>query len=165
MNPFKKLLGAGAALSLFLMMALTFADVIGRKLLSASITGSVELTELCMMGTIFFAMPLVSLAAEHVIFDLLDPLLPAAIQRLQRVISNAFCAVLLLGGAWLIHGRAARVFEDGDTTAQLQIPTGPFIQTASVMLLCAALMHIVVAVAALRRLDTEPSEGKEGSVL
>jgi hypothetical protein len=72
---------------------------------------------------------------------------------------------LLLGGAWLIHGRAARVFEDGDTTAQLQIPTGPFIQTASVMLLCAAVMHIVVAIAARRQLDTESGEGKEGSVL
>lgn len=109
MSSLKKLLGAAAALSLFLMMVLTFADVIGRKLLNASITGSVELTELCMLGTIFFAMPLVSLAGEHVIFDLLDPILPRVLQRLQRVISNSFCAMLLLGGAWLIHGRAARV--------------------------------------------------------
>jgi len=165
MNLIKKLLGAGAALSLFLMMVLTFVDVIGRKLLNSSITGSVELTELCMMGTIFFAMSLVSLAAEHVIFDLLDPILPAALQRLQRVISNSFCALLLLGGAWLIHGRAARVFEDGDTTAQLQIPTGPFIQTAAVMLLCAALMHVVVAVLAVRRLEIESAEPGGGQSL
>ena len=151
MKTFKTLLGAGAAAALFLMMLLTFADVVGRKVLNASIVGSVELTELCMLGTIFIAMPLVSLAGEHVIFDLLDPMLPASLQRWQRVISNAFCAVLVLGGAWLIHGRAARVFEDGDTTAQLQIPTGPFIQAASVMLLCTAIMHAVVAIQSLRR--------------
>lgn len=164
MNAFKKLLGAGAAIALFLMMLLTFADVVGRKLLSASITGSVELTELCMLGTIFIAMPLVSLAGEHVIFDLLDPMLPAPLQRWQRVISNTFCSLLVLGGAWLIHGRAARVFEDGDTTAQLQIPTGPFIQAASVMLLCTAVMHAVVAVSAYRNLSqTEP--GSAGSTL
>lgn len=150
MKTFKMLLGAGAAAALFLMMLLTFADVVGRKVLNASIVGSVELTELCMLGTIFIAMPLVSLAGEHVIFDLLDPMLPAPLQRWQRVISNTFCAVLVLGGAWLINGRAARVFEDGDTTAQLQIPTGPFIQAASVMLLCTAIMHAVVAIQSLR---------------
>ena len=105
MNAFKKLLGAGAAVALFLMMLLTFADVVGRKLLNASITGNVELTELCMLGTIFIAMPLVSLAGEHVIFDLLDPMLPAPLQRWQRVISNTFCALLVLGGAWLLLRR------------------------------------------------------------
>jgi len=150
MNAFKKLLGAGAAAALFSMMLLTFADVVGRKVLNESITGSVELTELCMLGTIFIAMPLVSLAGEHVIFDLLDPILPASLQRWQRVISNVFCSVMVLGGAWLIHGRASRVFEDGDTTAQLQIPTGPFIQAAAMMLLFTAIMHAVVAWMAFR---------------
>lgn len=164
MNAFKKLLGAGAAVALFLMMLLTFADVVGRKLLNASITGNVELTELCMLGTIFIAMPLVSLAGEHVIFDLLDPMLPALLQRWQRVISNVFCALLVLGGSWLIHHRAARVFEDGDTTAQLQIPTGPFIQAASVMLLCTAIMHAVVAIAAFRN-ASEPESESGGGVL
>ena len=164
MNAFKKLVGAGAAIALFVMMLLTFADVVGRKVLNSSITGSVELTELCMLGTIFIAMPLVSLAGEHVIFDVLDPILPAPLQRWQRVISNAFCSLLVLGGAWLIHGRAARVFEDGDTTAQLQIPTGPFIQAVSVMLLCTAVMHTVVAIAAYRNMSQTESDSA-GSVL
>jgi hypothetical protein len=49
------------------------------------------------------------------------------------------------------------VFEDGDTTAQLQIPTGPFIQAASIMLLCTAIMHLTVAIRAARALpDDEP---------
>lgn len=164
MNALKKTLGVGAAAALFLMMLLTFADVVGRKLLNSSIIGNVELTELCMLGTIFIAMPLVSLAGEHVIFDLLDPMLPASLQRWQRVISNAFCALLVLGGAWLIHGRAARVFEDGDTTAQLQIPTGAFIQAASVMLLCTAIMHAVVAVQALRNVPA-PDDADSRSAL
>jgi TRAP-type C4-dicarboxylate transport system permease small subunit len=158
MNALKKLLGAGAAAALFLMMLLTFADVVGRKVLNASIVGNVELTELCMLGTIFIAMPLVSLAGEHVIFDLLDPMLPAPLRRWQRVISNVFCTLLVLGGAWLIHGRAARVFEDGDTTAQLQIPTGPFIQAASIMLLCTALMHLIVAIHAAKASTEAESE-------
>lgn len=144
MKRLQQILGLGAGASLFAMMLLTFCDVVGRKLLNASITGSVELTELCMLGTIFFALPLVSLAAEHVVFDMLDPFLSGRVAHLQRMLSNLFCALTLAGGAWLIHLRAARVFEDGDTTGQLLIPTGPFVQSASVLLALAALMHLVL---------------------
>ena len=70
-------LGLVAAVALFAMMALTFADVIGRKLLGASIPGSLELTELLMLAVIFVALPLTSLHGEHVVFDLLESVLPA----------------------------------------------------------------------------------------
>ena len=60
----KKLLehlcGALCALALFAIMTLTFFDVGGRKLLSHSIPGSLELTELLMVVVIFGALPLVS---------------------------------------------------------------------------------------------------------
>lgn len=49
-------------------------------------------------------------------------------------------------------------------TAQLQIPTGPFIQSASVMLLCAALMHVIVAVHALRNLPDGQESGGPGAL-
>ncbi len=160
MKRLQQILGLGAGTSLFAMMLLTFSDVVGRKLLNASITGSVELTELCMLGTIFFALPLVSLAAEHVVFDMLDPFLSKRAMHLQRMLSNLFCALILAGGAWLIHLRAARVFEDGDTTGQLLIPTGPFVQSASVLLALAALMHVVLAARALiGPADAESAEG------
>jgi TRAP-type C4-dicarboxylate transport system permease small subunit len=45
-------------------MALTFFDVGGRKLLSNSIPGSLELTELLMVVVIFGALPLVSSAGR-----------------------------------------------------------------------------------------------------
>ncbi|MEY2783365.1 MAG: hypothetical protein RLZZ134_1424, partial [Pseudomonadota bacterium] len=65
-----------AGLALMAIMVLTFLDVTGRKLLSHSITGSLELTELLMVVVIFGALPLVSLKGEHVVFDSLDPVLP-----------------------------------------------------------------------------------------
>jgi TRAP-type transport system small permease protein len=75
------LLSGGA---LFAIMALTFFDVLGRKLLSNSITGSLELTELLMVVVIFGALPLVSGRGEHVEFDSLDPWLPRWVRRAQR---------------------------------------------------------------------------------
>jgi TRAP-type transport system small permease protein len=58
--------------ALFAIMALTLVDVSGRKLLSQSVPGSLELTELLMVVVIFAALPLVSLRGEHVVFDSLD---------------------------------------------------------------------------------------------
>ena len=53
MKALERLLGIAAGLALFGMMALTFVDVVGRKLFETSVTGSVELTELLMLGVIF----------------------------------------------------------------------------------------------------------------
>ena len=73
-----------AALALFAIMWLTLVDVSGRKLLSDSMPGSLELTELLMVVVIFAGLPLVSLRGEHVVFDSLDPLLPAGLRRAQQ---------------------------------------------------------------------------------
>jgi TRAP-type transport system small permease protein len=72
----KKLLellcGLLSGTALFAIMALTFFDVLGRKFLSNSIPGSLEITELLMVIVIFGALPLVSERGEHVEFDSLD---------------------------------------------------------------------------------------------
>jgi TRAP-type transport system small permease protein len=135
-------LGYLAAVSLFAMMTLTFVDVFSRKFLGRSITGSVEVTELLMFGVIFVGLPLASLKGEHVFFDLLDHLLPEPLRRLQGVISNAICVVLLGAAAWLILGRAQRTVSMGDTTAQLQIDIAPFHFLAAALLLLTAVMHL-----------------------
>jgi TRAP-type transport system small permease protein len=67
------LAGAIAAAALFGIMILTLIDVSGRKALSTSVPGSLELTELLMVVVIFAGLPLVSLRGEHVVFDSLDP--------------------------------------------------------------------------------------------
>ena len=61
MQRLQSLVSTVAALALFAMMVLTFADVVGRKLLGDSIPGAVELTELCMLVMIFMALPLASI--------------------------------------------------------------------------------------------------------
>ena len=49
-----------AAVALFAIMWLTLIDVSGRKLLSESVPGSLEVTELLMVVVIFAGLPLVS---------------------------------------------------------------------------------------------------------
>ncbi len=127
------------------IMLLTFLDVSGRKLLSHSITGSLELTELLMVVVIFGALPLVSLKGEHVVFDSLDALLPAWFQRIQRALVDIVCAGLLIGLAYLMWKTGAEFAVTGETTAQLKITKAPFIQGMGLLCGLTALVHLVKA--------------------
>lgn len=135
------LCGVLAALALFGIMALTLVDVSGRKLLSSSVTGSLELTELLLVVVIFAGLPLVSLQGEHVVFDSLDPLLPAWLKRAQQIVVDALCAAALLGVAWLMWTKGSQMIEYGDLTAQLKLPLGPFVWVMSVLCAVTAFVH------------------------
>ena len=65
-------------------------DVSGRKVLSTSVPGSLELTELLMVVVIFAGLPLVSLRGEHVVFDSLDPLIEKALRRAQGLVVDCW---------------------------------------------------------------------------
>ena len=141
------LCGLLAALALFAIMVLTLVDVSGRKLLSASVPGSLELTELLMVVVIFAGLPLVSLRGEHVVFDSLDPLLATWVRRAQAFVVDLLCAAGLAGIAWLMWVRAGQMMEYGDITAQLKIPQGPFVYVMSVLCAVTALVHLLLVFA------------------
>jgi TRAP-type transport system small permease protein len=149
-------LAAVAAIALFGMMALTFADVFSRKFLGNSITGTVELTELAMLVMIFCALPLASLASEHIVFDLFDKVLPPTLQRWQQALSNLLTAAVFGGTAWVVWLRALRTVDMGDTTATLEIRIAPYQQAVALLLALTALTHAVLAWRATRR-STAPA--------
>jgi TRAP-type C4-dicarboxylate transport system permease small subunit len=151
------LLSGGA---LFAIMALTFLDVGGRKLLDNSIPGSLELTELLMVVVIFGALPLVSLRGEHVLFDSLDSRLPPSVLRLQKALIDLLVAAALLGLAALMWQTAGQFALSGETTAQLKFAKAPFIYGMAILCGIAGLVHLVL----MLRPAAELAEG-EGAAL
>ena len=141
----KKLLttlcGTLAAAALFAIMVLTLVDVLGRKFFSASLPGSLELTELLMVAVIFAGLPLVSLQGEHVVFDSLDSRLSPLQRRVQQFLVDALCAAALAGMAWLMWVKAGQMASYGDITAQLKLPVGPFVHAMSGLCALTALVH------------------------
>jgi TRAP-type transport system small permease protein len=138
------LCGLLSAIALFAIMALTFFDVLGRKLASNSITGSLELTELLMVVVIFGALPLVSRRGEHVEFDSLDPYLPMWLRRAQAVLVHLLCAAVLLGLGWLMWRSGGQFAETRETTAQLQILKAPFVYGMGVLCGVTGLVHLAM---------------------
>jgi TRAP-type transport system small permease protein len=147
----KKLLGslcgAVAALALFAIMWLTLVDVSGRKLISASLPGSLELTELLMVVVIFAGLPLVSLRGEHVVFDSFDAFLPRWLQRGQQALVDGLCAAALAWIGWLMWVKAAQMLEYGDKTQQLGLTLGWFVYLMSVLIFVAAAVHLLLMLA------------------
>ena len=129
-------------MALFCIMILTFFDVGGRKFASASIPGSLELTELLMVVVIFAALPLVSIRREHVVFDSFDHFMSPLQRRLQAALVNLVCGALLMALAWLMWRTAGEFAETGETTAQLKLLKVASIYGMAVLCGITALVHL-----------------------
>jgi TRAP-type C4-dicarboxylate transport system permease small subunit len=136
-----RLCGTLAAAALLAIMLLTAVDVLGRKFLAASVPGALELTELLMVAVIFAGLPLVSLQAEHVVFDTLDSRLPPRLLRLQRSLIDALCAAALAGLAGLMWVKAGQMASYGDITAQLRLPVAPVVYAMAALCALTAVVH------------------------
>lgn len=86
----ERMFGCMVAACMLAMTGLMFVDVVARKLLNTSVPGGVDLIELLMLGVVFAGLPVASLKGEHIVLDMLNALLPAALAiglgRLQVVI-------------------------------------------------------------------------------
>ncbi len=142
------LFGLLAALCLFAMMGLTFYDVGARYFFNRPVGGSLELTELLLVGLIFTGLPLVSRNDEHVAIDLLDQRLSSRLRAHLRRLVDALCALLLFGLALLLYRKAGQLASYGDETAVLKIALAPFVHAMSGLSFLAGAIH---AAKALRR--------------
>ena len=148
LNPFKflleRILGVCAAGFLFLMMLLTFVDVVGRKLFDAPVPGGFEITELMLASLIFLGLPLVTAANEHVCVDLFDAIVPERIKPIQ----NVLVSIIVIGAfavlAWKMWGHAFRTYQYADTTAVLQIPYTPLVFLMALMATLTTLAQVLM---------------------
>ncbi len=136
--------GVVTAVALFAIMMLTLVDVAGRKLLSESVPGSLEVTELLLVVVIFSGLPLVALAGEHVVFDSFDAWLPAGVKRVQQAVIELLCAAALAALAWLMWTKGSQMTEYGDTTAQLRLPLGIFVHLMALLIGLGAFAHLLL---------------------
>ena len=84
-----------ASSALFILMLMTFADVMLRSTINAPIEAATELTRILVASTVFAALPVVSGRGEHIAVDLLDPLLGKLATRLRDGLLSIFCGVML----------------------------------------------------------------------
>lgn len=113
-----------ASVTLFLLMAITCVDVVGRYFFNSPLTGSTELTEFAMAILIFTTLPVVSWRNQHVVVDLLDRWFSGTAARVRTVVIHIISAVSLgyLGQRIQVLGN--RSLSYGELSEYLHFPPG-----------------------------------------
>lgn len=138
------LLGGVAAIILFVMMVLTCVDVVGRYFLARPVPGAFELTEMMLAGLIFTGLPLVTLNQEHVTVDVLDPIMPDWVSRLQHIVASVISCVATAYLAYRLGVRGGNMLAAGETTAQLKLTLGYLTYGMAVLMALTSLAFFVL---------------------
>ncbi|KPP88382.1 MAG: TRAP-type C4-dicarboxylate transport system, small permease component [Rhodobacteraceae bacterium HLUCCO07] len=113
-----------AAIALFGLMVMTFADVVMRSTFNAPIEAATELTRIAIAVIVFSALPLLSAGGQHIAVDLLDPIFVRLhMKRLLDGVVTVLCGAMLYYPATRVIVLAERSRSYGDQTEYLNIPT------------------------------------------
>ncbi len=122
-----------AGITLFGLMILTCADVIGRYFFNNSINGATELTELAIAIMIFAVMPVITLKGGHVVVDILDSFLGNKLIKLFTLISYFFISFAFYSLAERMLVQAGRAFRRELVTEYLALPVAYIIEYIAFM--------------------------------
>ena len=89
----------GSALFLTAMMLITVADVVMRAIFNLPITGTYDLVQLFLVGTVFLSIPDVFLRDRNIVIDFVDHVFGVravgALKLIANILALAFLGVLL----------------------------------------------------------------------
>jgi TRAP-type C4-dicarboxylate transport system permease small subunit len=114
------------AVSLFIMMCLTAADVLGRYVFNKPITGTFELTEFMVLILIFSFLANAQAKKAHVTVDLILSHFPKAFRVYVELFNHIMSLVLMILIAWIGALRALELKEVAEASPNLGIPIYPF---------------------------------------
>ncbi len=99
---------------------LTIADIVLRSVSTLTVSGMVDIMQLCILTGAMLAIPHAFLTDQHVAIDLFADLMPRGVQLALRIVA-AFLAIAFLSGVlWFSFGQAMN--EAGDRSQTIGIP-------------------------------------------
>lgn len=112
-----------AAVALFILMVMTFCDVILRSVFNAPIEAATELTRILMAIMVFSVLPIISSRADQIAVDLTDGLFYRyRLSRLRDGLVYLACGVMMIWPVQRVWILAERARDYGDVTEYLAIP-------------------------------------------
>lgn len=114
------------AFSLFVMMCLTVADVLGRYVFNAPITGTFELTEFMVLILIFSFLAHAQAKKVHVTVDLFLSRFSKRFRVYVELFNHTLSLALMVLITWIGALRALELKQVAEASPNLGIPTYPF---------------------------------------
>jgi TRAP-type C4-dicarboxylate transport system permease small subunit len=110
------------AMLLFIMMSLTFADVLARYVFTAPIFGAAEMVQFLLAMTIFGGLCLINARDEHITVDMFDVQLDRWIPTIRRIVVQLFSVGVMAIIAFQLFRFALDAQEIGSRTVVLEWP-------------------------------------------
>ncbi|MCQ2006157.1 TRAP transporter small permease [Rhizobium sp. NRK18] len=132
-------------LALVAMMLTTVADVFMRYVFNAPIRGSYDTVEICLLVSIYFALPAVILEGHQIVIDLIDGLVPARLVKVMKSVAAIAAVVVLCFIFWSMLKPARDAYDFGDMKLELNFP----VWIIWVMALFGLFNSIIAAIAVL----------------
>lgn len=154
--------GVETVMALFLlgMVALTFADVVGRRIVGRPIYGANDITEHLMALVVFAGLPLVTAAGAHLTIDILDGLMNKPWMAWWRWIVSLLVTAVLGLVAWLFIKHGLNASSISEVSQALRVPRAPlyFFMAASCALSALAAFAIAFSGPMVDPEDTHEEE-------
>ncbi len=150
-----------AALLLFAMMMLTFADVVGRYVFAAPIFGAAEMNQFLLAMSVFAGLCLINARDEHItveLFDVqLDRMIPHAV---RRIIIQMFSVGVMAIIAYQLYEYALDAEQIGTRTIVLEWPLAVVAFTVAGLSVVSLIMQVLGLVLARETHIAEDLGGK-----
>jgi TRAP-type C4-dicarboxylate transport system permease small subunit len=134
------------AIMVIAMVALTFADVIGRRIFGAPIYGANDITEHLMALIVFAGLPIVTARGLHLSVDLFCKFLDHPTMRWWKMMTEISVGVILAVVAWVFFNHAENAQTIREVSQALNVPRAPLYVY---MAYSAALSSVLAFVAAI----------------
>jgi len=149
----ERVLAIFAGIALFIMMVLTFVDVIGRYGFNKSIFGSSEMIELLMVVVIFAGVAFVTASDKHIKVDIFAPIIERHAPNLQRWVVHIFSLVIYAGLTYELGRHMLDSLFSGKRTAVLDFPQWVMPGAAVLFSLVGVFLFAVALLATRGRVD------------
>ncbi len=126
--------GIGVVL-IFLLMFLTVADVVLRKILNQGILGTLEISEFMMVAIVYFSLAEGELKQRNVNVDVLVKRLSLKSQTIIDAIVKTIGFILYCLIAYAVFGYAALMKSSGEVSLDLLLPKYPLIYIVALALI------------------------------
>lgn len=152
--PFNKYLNYIGMVLVFLLMLLTVADVVGRKLVGVvpgfePVPGSFELTEFMMLAIVYTALGYAQVKGDHISIDVLTSRFNPRARNILDLVVYVVCAAMAVVLSWRAFVRGQRLIAEGDYSAVWHIPVYPFLFLIGVGMIIFALALLFSALQSL----------------
>ncbi len=112
----------GSAIFLAAMMMITVIDVILRAVFNLPVTGTYDLVQLFLVGTVFLSIPDVFLRDKNIVIDFVDHVFGARAIAVLRAIANVLAFAFLVLLIWRMVPPAIDSANFGEVSPDLSIP-------------------------------------------